>query len=313
VSAGVALAAYVVAATVEAIAIGVIRPTEWELAWISDVVLAAAFGGVVYLWQHLRLTRQALATRERADLVLQTQLAIAADIQQRLLPQLPARTNGVEWAAALRSAGRIGGDFYDVAQVALGRWILLVADVSGKGIPAAMALGSLRTAFRSLVHQHGGPAAVLTHLSSTLFEAWQGSPYATAIIAQLEASGCTLTYANAGHPAAIVSGRAGVRRLEADGPPIGLFPSATYAEQTLILQHGDTCVIVSDGVTEALESADVAPLDQVIEAADGAKSAQEVCDAVMGLALRGTGPRGVADWQDDRTVVVVAVRALQAP
>ena len=159
-SVAAAFCGYVVAAIVEGAFIRAVRPSEWELAWLSDVVLAVAFGVAVYLWRHLLTTRHDLAERERAELVLQTQLSLAADIQQRLLPTVPPANDGFELAASLRSAGEIGGDFYDFVETAPGVWLILVADVSGKGIPAAMALGSLRLAFRAFARRGGDPADV---------------------------------------------------------------------------------------------------------------------------------------------------------
>ena len=84
-----------------------------------DVLVA--LGVAVYLWRHLLASRHALAHRERAEIVLQTQLTLAAEIQRRLLPPLPPAMNGCEWAAALRSAGKIGGDFYDFVETGPGR------------------------------------------------------------------------------------------------------------------------------------------------------------------------------------------------
>ena len=149
-SAAAAVFAYIAAAALEAALIRALQPTEWELALVGDAALAIALGIVVYLWRHLLTTRRELEERERSELVLEAQLSLAAEIQQRLLPKVPPTGHGFEWAAALRSAGKIGGDFYDFVEIIPSVWVILVADVSGKGIPAAMALGSLRSAFHTL-------------------------------------------------------------------------------------------------------------------------------------------------------------------
>ena len=309
-SAGAAAVAYLVAGTTETLLIGVLRPTEWELTWISDVIQAVALGVAVYLWRHLQASRQELAARERAALVLSTQLSVAADIQRRLLPDLPAGADGVEWAASLHSAGRIGGDFYDVLELARGRWLLLVADVSGKGIPAAMALGSLRAAFRTVAREHHDrPAQVLAFLSAALYEQWRGDPYVTGIVARIDVSDGSLVCASAGHPPGIIVGRAGVRLLSASGPPAGLLVNVVYAEQSVLLERGDRCVFVTDGVTEALDEGQSSPVEQIVAVATRHPGpAQATCDEVMTAALGGHGPAGVTDWEDDRTVVVVAMR-----
>jgi serine phosphatase RsbU (regulator of sigma subunit) len=300
---------YIVATILEAALIRVVQPTEWELAWVSDAALAAALGIAVYLWRHLLTTRRELEKHERDELVVQTQLAIAAEIQRRLLPEVPPAGDGFEWAADLRSAGRIGGDFYDFLEIAAGRWIALVADVSGKGIPAAMALGSLRSAFRTLARQSADPAGIVTPLSTVLYEEWRGALYVTCIVGTFDLTARTLTYTNAGHPAGIVSGRQGTRRLARGGPPAGLLPDTRFDQEIVRLCAGDICLLVSDGVTEALEGEPPLERDLVARRPDGTPpTAAELCQAVMARALAGRGPLGDQDWDDDRTVVVVAVR-----
>ena len=305
-SAAAALGGYILAAALEAIVIRWLQPPAWELASVSELVLAVALGVAVYFWRNLLATRQELAQRERAEIVLQTQLSLAAEIQRRLLPPLPTPANGCEWAAALRPAGKIGGDFYDFVETAPGLWVVLVADVSGKGIPAAMALGSLRSTFRALARQRLGPAQILGQLSTAFLEDWQGMPYVTCIVAAINLRAHTLLYSNAGHPPGILVGPAGTRYLDRGGPPAGLLSSATFEQELLSLHAGDTCLLVSDGVTEALDGV---PLEDRLRTTKvRGRSASELCDSVMTQAVRGRGPSGDADWDDDRTVVVVTVR-----
>jgi sigma-B regulation protein RsbU (phosphoserine phosphatase) len=308
VSVGAAVCGYIGAAILEATLIRLVRPTEWELAWVSDAALAVALGVAVYLWRHLVSTRRELQDRERTELVLQTQLSIAADIQRRLLPPVPARDNGFEWAAALSSAGKIGGDFYDFLEIGPRVWIVLVADVSGKGIPAAMALGSLRSAFRAFARQSADPARIVTQLSTVLYEEWRGAPYLTCLVGTFDLTARTLTYTNAGHPPGIVAGRGGIRHLNRGGPAAGLLPEAEFEQELLQLDEGDACLLVTDGVTEALDGE--TPLERDLEAlreCRGSGSAAEICQAVMARALSGPGPLAAQEWDDDRTVVVVKV------
>jgi phosphoserine phosphatase RsbU/P len=262
----------------------------------------------VYLWRHLLSTRRELQERERAELVLQTQLSIAAEIQNRLLPAVPPTDSGFEWAAALKSAGKIGGDFYDFVEAAPRVWIVLVADVSGKGIPAAMALGSLRAAFRTLARQTSDPSRIVTQLSTVLYEEWRGSPYVTCLVAGFDVTARTVTYTNAGHPPGIMAGSRGVRHLNRGGPAAGLLPEARFEQELVSLSVGDVCLLVSDGVTEALEGETPLERDLVASAVrHGRVSAAELCHSVMARALNGQGPLGIQGWDDDRTVVVVKV------
>ena len=303
-----AVCGYIVAVILEAAVSRSMRPTEWELAWVSDAALAVALGIAVYLWRHLLSTRRELEERDRAELLLQTQLSTAAEIQRRLLPAVPTTEHGFEWAATLRSAGKIGGDFYDFVESSPSVWVVLVADVSGKGIPAAMALGSLRSEFRALARDSSQPARILTQLSRVLYEEWRGSPYVTCFVGTFDLQARSLTYTNAGHPPGTVAGRGGIRYLNRGGPPAGLLADAEFDHERLQLNAGDACLLVTDGVTEAIDGD--APLEQDLEAwreHDGGVSAAALCEAVMARALSGHGPHGAEEWDDDRTVVVVTV------
>ena len=305
-----AVLGYAAAATIEVAAIRWMQPTEWELAWVSDLVLAIALGVAVYLWRHLLTTRRTLEAHERAQLVLDSQLAVAADIQRRLLPAVPPAADGYEWAAALKSAGKVGGDFYDFVDHPSGVRLVLVADVSGKGVPAAMALGTLRAAFRALAHECADPAHIVTQLSATFYQEWLGSPYVTCIVAAFDLKTRMLTYTNAGHPPGLIVGAHGSRPLVRGGPPAGILENARFEAETIAMGDGDVCVLVSDGVTEALEGQRSLDAEiREIGAPHVPPSAAEMCQRLMARALEGAGPSGVAQWDDDRTVVVVAVGA----
>jgi len=298
---------YLLGALVETLVISWLQPTEWELAWVSDFVLAVALGVAVFLLRHLLVTRHELVQRERAEIVLETQLSLAAEIQRRLLPPLPPRINGCDWAAAIRPAGKIGGDFYDFLETAPGRWVALIADVSGKGIPAAMALGSLRSTFRALAGQHLGPARLLAQLSTAFLRDWQARPYVTCIVASFDLTDHSLVYSNAGHPPGIVIGPTGTRYLARGGPPAGLLADATYEQEHLTMHAGDLCLLVSDGVTESLDGVS---LEDGLDGSYGYRAtAASVCDSVIAKALAGRGPAGATGWDDDRTVVVMMVHS----
>jgi hypothetical protein len=304
-SAAAAVGGYFLAAALEMGVIRWLQPTEWELAWVSDLALAVALGLAVYLWRNLSASRRALARRERSEIVLQTQLTLAADIQRRLLPPPPPPMNGWDWAASLRPAGKIGGDFYDFVETAPGIWLTLIADVSGKGIPAAMALGSLRSTFRALASQRLPPAQILNHLSSSFLQDWHGKPYVTGIVAVFNLREHTVIYSNAGHPPGVLMGPTGTRYLTRGGPPAGLLVNARYDQECLTIHAGDICLLVSDGVTEALDDR---PIEDDLLVWNGHNAtAADLCDGLMVKALSGKGPEGNPDWDDDRTVVVVMV------
>jgi serine phosphatase RsbU (regulator of sigma subunit) len=307
-AAAIALFFFVVAGVTEGLAIRALQPTELELDWVSDAVLSVVLGFAIYLWLLLRATRLALLTRERADLVLQTELSMAEAMQRRLLPDSPPSLAGFECAAVLKPAGRIGGDLYDFVQPAPSVCLLLLADVSGKGISAAMALTLVHATFRNVVRDTHRPSLVASRMSAAFRDEWHGTPYVTAIIARLDADRHTLTYTNAGHPPAVLVGRQSDRSLKEGGPPLGLLEDARFNDEQIELERGDVCVLMTDGISEslgdALEPARAA-IAATIRETPGLPSS--MCQALMALALRGPGPRGVDDWNDDRTVVVIAV------
>jgi hypothetical protein len=164
-----ALVAFVAALAFERGLIRLLGLNLRDLEWISDVVLAAAFGVATFLWLHLRLARTALTRLEHAQLVLETELSIAADIQRELLPTPPPARGGWRFAAHLEQAGQIGGDFFDF--VDHGRSLLiLLADVSGKGIPAALVMASARALFRQIARDTDRPEQLLTRLGQALWD-----------------------------------------------------------------------------------------------------------------------------------------------
>ena len=309
----VAVTFYVVAGFSELAVIQVLQPSESELDWISDAVLSVALGIAVYLWLHLRATRRALTERERAQVVIQAQLSMAEVMQRRLLPPVPGFADGFEWAAILTPAGKIGGDFFDFLEPVPGVRLMLIADVSGKGISAAMALTLLRSTFRNLARNTQSPAELACQMSTVFYDEWHGSPYVTGVVARVDSAARTLTYANAGHPPGLVI-RDGVdRALSEGGPPLGLLKNAQYTEECVHLNTRDVCTFVTDGITEAFDES-VRPWRTVAQDAVRGRplSAETICKTIMARSLEGRGPDGVDDWTDDRTVIVLAV-AERAP
>ena len=253
---GAALAGFVVAIGFERELVKLLGLDLAQLEWISDVVLASALGVATFLWLHLRRAQNELTRLERAQLVLDTELRIAAELQQSLLAPLPAARGGWRFAADLEPAGKVGGDFYLDRGDSL---LLLLADVSGKGIPAAVAMGSCRTIFRELARDTDDPARLVARLSQALLEEHGGAPYLTCILARLDLAARSVSWVNAGHPAGVVVARGAHRPLAATGPPAGLLSGAGYEAGTLRLIPGEALVLVTDGVSEGLDGDEPTP------------------------------------------------------
>jgi serine phosphatase RsbU (regulator of sigma subunit) len=302
------VAGFLLATRGESVIISAVRGDRAKLEWISDTVVSLGIVCLTYLWLNLRQSQVRVLTLEREQIVLDVQLRLAAEIQRSLLPDLPAATAGFGWAARMVPAGRIGGDFYDLVQLGPRSAFAILGDVSGKGIPAALLLSSLKTLFRATVPTAGGPAAVAERIASALYEQYDGMPYVTAILARFDADGPRLEYVNAGHPPGYLLRGGGVTPLDAGGPPLGMMAGARYTAATVDLRPGDVGVLVTDGITEALDGSLAAWVQRVAGAAGGTAAppaARATCDDLMETAARAGGTQ-VGD-QDDRTVFVFTV------
>jgi serine phosphatase RsbU (regulator of sigma subunit)/pSer/pThr/pTyr-binding forkhead associated (FHA) protein len=199
--------------------------------------------------ENARLYREKL---ERAR--LEQEMRIAAEIQQALLPQPRPSLGFAEAAGASLACRSIGGDFYDYLDLDGSAFGFTLGDVAGKGPPAALLSALMQGMLASEARIAHGPADAMTHLNQGLCRRGIESRFVTLVLGALATDG-TLTYCNAGHGPPFVIGRAGIRRLDAGGPPVGLLPMARFEAGTLQLDPGDLVVVVSDGVSEAFSPA----------------------------------------------------------
>ena len=185
---------------------------------------------------------------------IERELLLAAEIQRALLPEAMQSGPYFDVAAASIPCRSIGGDFFDYFNLADGRFGFTLGDVAGKGPAAALLTAMIQGAFAAQVASTDSPAELMAHINRTLIRRAIQSRFVTVMYGALGADGC-LTYSNAGHNPPILVGRDGVRRFETGGLILGLFPRATYEEETVQLEDGDTLVVFSDGVTDALNEA----------------------------------------------------------
>jgi sigma-B regulation protein RsbU (phosphoserine phosphatase) len=232
---------------------------------------------------------------------------LAADIQRGLLPSIPPDGSGLHWAARLVQAGRIGGDLYDFVRLADGSWLVLVGDVSGKGVPAALILASIRTMFRMSITETSDPGALVQRMSQRLYEDHGGNPYVTCVVVRMNVRTRELAYVNAGHPPGIVvdpsDDRGAPLLLASSGPPAGLFSNQVYQTLSVTAAPGAVSILVSDGITEALDVLGLTepdPVEALLAQAPRPLKPDRLCDA---LIERTTPALAKGDWQDDRTVV----------
>jgi hypothetical protein len=215
-------------------------PVLVQPADIGDVLFVLAITIVMFF----RFTR---VSREQAR--ASAELEAAREIQQRLVPASLPDLPGFDLEAAYLPAQEVGGDFYQVLSQPDGSAIVVVGDVSGKGLKAAMtgalAIGALRT----LAAENLGPAALLTRLNRQIHDT-QDSGFITCLCARIRPDG-KVTVANAGHLSPYRSGE----EIPVDsGLPLGLTAAIEYAETYFQLVPGDTLTLISDGVVEAMDS-----------------------------------------------------------
>ena len=197
--------------------------------------------------------QQVLLERQR----LQKEMEVAARIQSLLLPRGLPNLPGLELAGRMLPCAAIGGDYYDAIPLAGGRTLVVLADVSGKGIPAALVMSNFQAALWATADLGLELEACATHLNELLTRRLEGRRYVTAFLLLVEAGGRRARYVNAGHPPALVRSPAGViRKLEATGAPLGLLADYPYAGATVELAPGDMLLLYSDGLTEAWDAAD---------------------------------------------------------
>jgi sigma-B regulation protein RsbU (phosphoserine phosphatase) len=193
-----------------------------------------------------------LVERERQRQRLEQELNIARDIQQALIPHGFRDFPYFAVTGVHTPCHAVGGDYFDVFPMGEDRTAFLVADVSGKGLGAALLTTMLQGALSGMTIGTD-PVRVFNHINRFLCEHAEVGRYATMFFGILHASG-ELVYINAGHPSPLILRCGEVTELLTEGSfPVGLIPEADYAATTVNLQHGDTLILYSDGVTEAMD------------------------------------------------------------
>lgn len=206
------------------------------------------------LHEHIDELRQATAARE----AIKSELRIAGQIQASLLPPPLARkeSSKLDFSAQIKPARETGGDLYDGFMLSDGRFLTLVGDVSGKGVPAAVFMALTSMGLRTLAHDMMDPGLLLTKLNLLLCERNDTMQFVTAFAAILDPATGVLQWANAGHPSpALLDANGKVTWLE--GPravPLAVFDKVEYQTQVHQMASNSTLVIYSDGVTEAMDA-----------------------------------------------------------
>jgi sigma-B regulation protein RsbU (phosphoserine phosphatase) len=244
--------------------------------------------------------------RRHADAAERRDLAEALKIQRRLLPQQIPQVDGWEIAASWQPASGVGGDCFDAIRFSDGRLAITIADVVGKGIPAALLMSNLQAAVRAFASEAVEPQALCQQVNRILCGNIAEGRFISFFYAVLDAAHGVLTYANAGHYLpALVRADGSVERLGAGGPVLGVIAGAEYEQAQVLLAPGDRLVIFTDGLTEARNADDDEFGEtRLIDAAvrHRACSAPALQARLVDAVAAFTGGR----LQDDATLIVAA-------
>ncbi|MFN2595797.1 MAG: PP2C family protein-serine/threonine phosphatase [Pyrinomonadaceae bacterium] len=237
---------------------------------------------------------------------LQAQLEVARQVQLELLPARDPKLEGFDISAYNFSTEEVSGDYYDFVSIYEDHLGLVIADVSGKGVPAALLMAFLRASLRAAIQIGYAPNISMAKVSYLLWESTENNQFVTAFYGVLDATNKTLAYANAGHnPPLLMDAEGKARFIERGGIPLGLFRDTRYYEYYVPVESGQTLLLYTDGATEAA-SADGCEfggerLEQKVRE-NRHLPAKELIKSLHDAILEWTGGRGSSD---DVTFVVV--------
>jgi serine phosphatase RsbU (regulator of sigma subunit)/anti-sigma regulatory factor (Ser/Thr protein kinase) len=210
--------------------------------------LATQAAPAVRVAQLVREQQAEALARER----IAQELRVAHLIQQHFLPDEVPNLHGWELAAYYRPAREVGGDFYDFVPLENGQLGIVIADVTDKGVPAAMVMAAARSLLRASAQRLVSPGQVLERVNEQLCPTMPPNMFVTCLYGVLNPCSGRLVYANAGHDAPYVRNNAGaVSEMRARGMPLGLMEGMQYEERELCLGPGDQVLFQSDGLAEA--------------------------------------------------------------
>ena len=220
----------------------------------DDLELFAALCGMAAIAIENAKMHGSLMEKQR----LVKDMEFARTVQESFLPQHAPEVRNYKFSAHYTPAQEVGGDFYDFIRLDRGRTGIVIGDVSGKGVPAALYMAKLGSDLRTLAFTEGDPAAALTKLNVLLAERSRRGMFATLLYVELDGETGRLIMANAGHlPPLLKKADGSVGKLPTAGSaPLGILPTLSFTRQLASLEPGDTVVLYTDGIIEAMNARD---------------------------------------------------------
>ncbi len=237
---------------------------------------------------------------------VEKQLRVASEVQSRLLPGMPPDVPGYSIAGTCVSAFDIGGDYFDYFMLPDGRMGVVVADVSGKGIPAALIMGAFRALLRTQAQSDAGPADIAEKLNRLLPDFTGQSNFVTSVYGVLDPSDGRFKYANCGHtPPLLFRADGGTDELKYGGPLLGVLENVRYTAFEAVLARGDMLLLYTDGVIEVVNKEDEEFGVGRLVATVG-RSLDLPVSEIIGEIVRATQDfSGLESYNDDFTLVIV--------
>jgi serine phosphatase RsbU (regulator of sigma subunit)/pSer/pThr/pTyr-binding forkhead associated (FHA) protein len=259
----------------------------------------------------IRIEHARLALVEQSEKLMESEFNQASDIQQSLLPAEIPRCPGYELAGSNIPCRTVGGDYYDFLPYSDGHLGLVVGDVSGKGLPAALMMSSLQARVHMMVETSPEPAAAVEVLNRNIAPRCPIGKFITLFYGLLEPSTGRMLYANAGHNyPLLIRADGAVEQLRGNGMVLGILPTSQYQAYQVDLEPGDVLVLFSDGVTEARdptgeeEFGDERLAHFLLSHKD--RPAAEMIDSLVAKVRDWSGQMGFAD---DFTILLVKRQA----
>jgi sigma-B regulation protein RsbU (phosphoserine phosphatase) len=251
----------------------------------------------------LRSHQERLIGQER----LHKELEISRRIQEELLPREPLLFPFASVSGVSIPAREVGGDFFNYFALGGGEAALLIGDVSGKGVPAALLMANLQATLRARLPMERDLARLADVLDGELERKSPGAAYLTLFIAVLEASG-RLRYVNAGHNTQyLLRVAGGLERLESSGRPLGLLPGGGYEQRCLDVHEGDSLFLFTDGLVEAENEAGDPFGAERLEALLVEHRRDDIAGLMARVDQAIRDHRGSVDAADDATMLVLRV------
>jgi len=235
---------------------------------------------------------------------IEQELKVAQLIQQQFLPKTLPDLPTWNLSAFYRPARTVGGDFYDFLEIPDGRVLVVVGDVTDKGVPAALVMASTHALLRSAAPRLSSPGQILAAVNDLLCVDIPAHMFVTCLVMVLEPETGRIQFANAGHNLPYLRGADGVTELRATGMPLGLMPGMSYEESSAVMCPGDSLLLHSDGLAEAHDNKrEMFGFPRLAEIASRPLSGERLIDACMSELEQFTGPD--VEQEDDITLVVL--------